>query len=278
MNTGNVSELVRAYFAAYESKDRSAVERLLSDDFTFTSPYDDRIDRRAYFDRCWPFSASIRAVRIDSLLENNGEAFVRYEISTNTGPAFRNAEYFLCDANRIRAIEVYFGSLPKGDDAAAVNAPPRFYSPQGGTPKYLCLVYQEEKKLDAMPQGDLDALVADCIDWVDDVEASGRHVCTAGLQSFRIATTVRNRNGNVTMTDGPFAETKEQLGGFTLIAARDFNEAIQLASKLPAARTGSVEVRPVLAFDAELADPIDRKVATAIRRKVERQRSQSSGD
>jgi hypothetical protein len=68
------------------------------------------------------------------------------------------------------------------------------------------------------------------------------------------------------MTDGPFAETKEHLGGFTLLRARDLNEAIQLASRLPAARIGSVEVRPVLEATADLTDPSDRKIAAALRR------------
>ena len=68
------------------------------------------------------------------------------------------------------------------------------------------------------------------------------------------------------MTDGPFAETKEQLGGFTLLRARDLNEAIQLASNLPVAKIGSVEVRPVLHSNAEFTDVVDRKVATALRR------------
>jgi ketosteroid isomerase-like protein len=268
MASSNNSGLVREYFAAYEAKDRKMVERLLSDAFTFTSPYDDRIDRRTYFEKCWPFSESVRVVRIEKLIEGDGDVFVRYEISTTTGAAFRNAEYFRCDAGRIKSIEVYFGSLPRNENVSAASVLPTLHSPQAGASKYLCLVYQEEKKLAAMPQGELDALVADCIDWVDDLDKSGRHVCTAGLQSFRIATTVRSRNGQVSTVDGPFTETKEQLGGFTLITARDFNEALQIASKLPAARTGSVEVRPVLAYDADLTDPVDRKVAAAIRRKV----------
>jgi hypothetical protein len=131
--------------------------------------------------------------------------------------------------------------------------------------KYLCLVYHEEGKLDALPQGELETVVGDCIDWTLELEKSGRHVFSAGLQSVRTATTVRIRDGNLSVTDGPFAETKEYLGGFTLLNARDLNEAIQLAAKLPAARVGSIEVRPLLEPDVELSDPLDRKIGAAIR-------------
>jgi hypothetical protein len=132
--------------------------------------------------------------------------------------------------------------------------------------KYLCLVYHEEEKLDALSQAQMDALVGACIDWVEDLEKTGHHIFSAGLQNVRTATTVRNRNGNLTLTDGPFAETKEVLGGFTLINARDLNEAIQIASKFPAARLGSMEVRPVLELDGELSGALDQKIGAAIRR------------
>src|SRR5262249_12041075 len=89
---------------------------------------------------------------------------------------------------------------------------------------------------------------------------------SAGLQSVRNAATVRHRDGKLSVTDGPFAETKEFLGGFTLINARDLNEALQLASKFPAARLGSMEVRPVLESDGEPACALDQKIASAIRR------------
>ncbi|HEV3085495.1 MAG TPA: YciI family protein [Gemmataceae bacterium] len=134
--------------------------------------------------------------------------------------------------------------------------------------KYLCLVYQEENKLNALSQGELDALVGDCIAWTLELEKSGRHIFSAGLQSFRGAATVRDRHGKLTITDGPFAETKEYLGGFTLLSARDLNEAIQLASRLPAARLGSIEVRPILGPDVELTDALDQKIGAAIRRKT----------
>ncbi len=132
--------------------------------------------------------------------------------------------------------------------------------------KYLCLVYHEEEKLDALSQPQMNALVGACIDWVEDLETTGHHVISAGLQSVRTATTVRHRNGKLSLTDGPFAETKEVLGGFTLINARDLNEAIQIASKFPAARVGSMEVRPVLELDGELTGALDQKIGAAIRR------------
>src|SRR5947209_3405679 len=134
--------------------------------------------------------------------------------------------------------------------------------------KYICLVYHEEGKLDALAQNELDALVGDCIAWTEELERQGHHIFSAGLQSVRQAATVRNRNGRLSMTDGPFAETKEQLGGFTLLDARDLNEAIRLAAMLPAARLGSVEVRPILEPDGGLTGALDQKVGAAIRRRL----------
>jgi hypothetical protein len=131
--------------------------------------------------------------------------------------------------------------------------------------KYICLVYQDEKKLEDMPQDQLAAIVGECGSWVGELEQGGYHVFSAGLQSVRTATTLRNRNGRLSMTDGPFAETKECLGGFTILSARDLNEAIQLASKLAAASGGSIELRPLLELDEELTDPLDQKIAAAIR-------------
>jgi hypothetical protein len=104
--------------------------------------------------------------------------------------------------------------------------------------KYLCLVYLDEKKLDTVADHECQACG-------DALKQSGHHVAAEALQSVHTATTVRVRNGKMTVTDGPFAETKEQLAGFYLIEAKDLNEAIQLAAKIPPARVGSVEVRPV---------------------------------
>ena len=130
--------------------------------------------------------------------------------------------------------------------------------------KYMCLVYHDEEKLKAMPTAELEQLMADCAAWLDDLQKSGRYVMSAALQTVRAASTVRSRDGTLSVTDGPFAETKEILGGFTLIEARDLNEAIQIASTLPAARINSIEVRPVLESAMDLSDPVDRKLAAAL--------------
>jgi hypothetical protein len=104
--------------------------------------------------------------------------------------------------------------------------------------KYLCLVYLEEQKLHAVPD-------SECATCGAGFRTSGLLIAAEALQPVETATTVRVRNGKVSITDGPFAETKEQLAGFYLIEARDLNDAIQAASKIPPAREGSVEVRPV---------------------------------
>ena len=104
--------------------------------------------------------------------------------------------------------------------------------------KYLCLVYSEEEKLDAIDD-------RECLAVSDELRLGGYRLAAEALQPVQTATTVRVRNGRLSLTDGPFAETKEQLAGFYLIEARDLNEAIQVASKIPPARVGSIEVRPV---------------------------------
>ena len=115
--------------------------------------------------------------------------------------------------------------------------------------KYLCLIYDEETVIDAMPKGEADAFMGEYMAFTDDIRASGQYIVGEALQPVATATTVRIRNGKLSTTDGPFAETKEQLGGFYLIEARDLNEAIQVAAKIPSARIGSIEVRPVVDFD-----------------------------
>ena len=104
--------------------------------------------------------------------------------------------------------------------------------------KYLCLVYLEKEKLRAVPD-------SECMTCGDGFRKSGLLVAAEALQPVETAATVRIRGGKVSVTDGPFAETKEQLAGFYLLDARDLNEAIQMAAKIPPAREGSVEVRPV---------------------------------
>jgi hypothetical protein len=111
--------------------------------------------------------------------------------------------------------------------------------------KYLCLIYIEEKKVDAMPKSEMNALMEETLAYNEALQMSGHFISTAGLQPVRMATTIRIRNGKASITDGPFAETKEVLGGFYVIEARDLNQAIQWASKSPSLRLGSVEVRPI---------------------------------
>jgi hypothetical protein len=111
--------------------------------------------------------------------------------------------------------------------------------------KYLCLVYDDERNLDAMSDGELEGLVAQCLAVDEELRKSGQVIASEALQPVQTATTVRVRNGKVSTVDGPFAETKEQLGGFFLIDAQDLDEAIQVAAKIPSARLGSIEVRPI---------------------------------
>lgn len=114
--------------------------------------------------------------------------------------------------------------------------------------KYLCLVYANEQELHSSPDSPHDS---ECHAYAQRVQESGRMLAAEALQSVQTATTVRMRGGKLGITDGPFAETKEQLAGFYLVEARDLNEAIQLAGHIPAARVGCVEVRPVRELDIQ---------------------------
>ena len=111
--------------------------------------------------------------------------------------------------------------------------------------RYLCLIYDEEKKLTSMSKNETEAFMGDYSAFTEAIKKSGHHLAGEALQPVQTATTVRVRNGKLVTTDGPFAETKEQLAGFYLIEARDLNEAIQVAAQIPPARVGSIEVRPV---------------------------------
>jgi len=117
--------------------------------------------------------------------------------------------------------------------------------------KYLCLIYDEEKKLGGMSKTESDAFMGEYFAFTEGIRKSGHYVAGEALQPVQTATSVRVRNGKVSTTDGPFAETKEQLGGFYMIEARDLNDAIQIASKIPSARLGTVEVRPVVDFSQQ---------------------------
>jgi hypothetical protein len=114
--------------------------------------------------------------------------------------------------------------------------------------KYLCLIYSNEQTLHSHPDSPRDD---ECFEYAQSIESSGRMMAAEPLESVQTATTARMRNGKVTITDGPFAETKEQLTGFYLIQARDLNEALQVAAHIPAARVGCVEVRPVRRLDLQ---------------------------
>ena len=111
--------------------------------------------------------------------------------------------------------------------------------------KFLCLAYEEEAKLNALSQSEWQALRQETLEYVETLRAKGQLIDTRPLQSATTASTVRIRGGRLSVTDGPFAETKEQIGGFFLIEAGDFDEALRIAAQWPSARIGSIEVRPV---------------------------------
>jgi hypothetical protein len=117
--------------------------------------------------------------------------------------------------------------------------------------KYLCLIYDDEKNMATMTKAQSDAFMGEYNTFTQDIQKSGHMIAGEALLPVNTATTVRVRNGKLSTTDGPFAETKEQLGGFYMIDARDLNEAIQVASRIPSAKTGSIEVRPIMVFDGQ---------------------------
>jgi hypothetical protein len=116
--------------------------------------------------------------------------------------------------------------------------------------KYLCLVYGEEKALDALSKGEVQILIDQSLAYDDVLRKSGHYLESAALEGVKTAKTVRVRNRKRLITDGPFAETKEQLLGFILIDAEDPNDAVEVAAKIPSASFGSVEVRPVLDLES----------------------------
>ena len=124
--------------------------------------------------------------------------------------------------------------------------------------KFLCFAYEEEGALNALSRSDWDALRAETIAYVDELRKSGHLIATHALQTVRTASTVRVRGGKALVTDGPFAEAKEMVGGYFLIEARDRDEALRLAAAWPSARIGAIEVRPI---EEEL--PSDRRYAPA---------------
>ena len=115
--------------------------------------------------------------------------------------------------------------------------------------QYLCLIYSEEATDPRPGSPEFDTLIAEYGAFGEEIESRGVHVGGNALQPVATATTVRVRDGKVETTDGPFAETKEQLGGYYLLDCKDLDEALELAAKIPSAKAGSIEVRPVMVFE-----------------------------
>ncbi|KAF1716917.1 hypothetical protein CSC74_08600 [Pseudoxanthomonas yeongjuensis] len=116
--------------------------------------------------------------------------------------------------------------------------------------QFLLLIYNDGSLLEAMPAGEFDRTMKDCIVHADELRADGKLLESQQLEAPATAKTVRIRNGRTTVVDGPFAETKEMLGGFNLIEAADMDEAVRIAGEFPWTKTGSVEVRPIRDFEA----------------------------
>jgi hypothetical protein len=120
--------------------------------------------------------------------------------------------------------------------------------------KYLCLVYYHEDVVDAMSDHEWKSLVGKCLECGEGLRASGHMIGGEALQPIETATTIKVRDGKVSATDGPFAETREQLAGFYYLEASDLDDAIRAASKIPPARFGSIEIRPVRDLQAIVGD------------------------
>ncbi|QKC81402.1 nuclear transport factor 2 family protein [Mesorhizobium sp. NZP2077] len=114
MAAKNRAQLIRRYFAAYQANERDVAEMMLTDDFTFTSPYDDAIDRATYFARCWPGSPAFKSITIERICEDADAAFVLYRCETVDGKTFRNTELHAFRDDRLRSVEVYFGAAYRG--------------------------------------------------------------------------------------------------------------------------------------------------------------------
>jgi hypothetical protein len=111
--------------------------------------------------------------------------------------------------------------------------------------KYLCLIYSDETIWPRLPKTESDQMMSEYLAFTASIKDSGHYLAGNRLQPTHSATSIRLRNGKLSTTDGPFAETKEQLGGYYLVEARDLNEAIRIASRIPGARVGTIEVRPI---------------------------------
>jgi hypothetical protein len=140
-----------------------------------------------------------------------------------------------------------------------VNHQPPFHHHSEKAMKYICLGYMEEKKWETMPESERNAFVDECCAYDDELRKAGHFVGGEALQSAQNAITLRWRNGKVTVTDGPFVETKEQLGGILVLEARDLNHAIQLMSKHPGVKAGPFEIRPAEDITAIVAESERRR-------------------
>ncbi|HMI88088.1 MAG TPA: YciI family protein [Polyangiaceae bacterium] len=116
------------------------------------------------------------------------------------------------------------------------------------TMQYLLLIYENEQNNAKMSKADGDKVMQEYFAFTKDIQDKKNYVAGEALQPIATATTVRVRDGKTVTTDGPFAETREQLGGYYLVEAKDLDEARSIAARIPAARTGSIEVRPVVKF------------------------------
>jgi len=115
--------------------------------------------------------------------------------------------------------------------------------------QYLLLIYDDESKMNEMSQAEQEAFGGEYFAFTDSIKQSGHFRAGEALQGVTTATTVRVRDGKTMTTDGPFAETREQLGGFYMVEAANLDDAIEVAKRIPSARTGSIEVRPIMAFE-----------------------------
>ena len=128
--------------------------------------------------------------------------------------------------------------------------------------KYVCLIYSEEKMWPKMSKSETDTIMAEYNQFTESIRSSGHYVAGEALQGTPTATSLRSRSGKLSTTDGPFAETKEQLGGFYLIEAKDLNEATRIAGRIPGVKYGTIEVRPVVDF-TQAPQPVKSLAGTA---------------
>ena len=133
--------------------------------------------------------------------------------------------------------------------------------------KYICLGYYDEKKWETMSDSERNAFMDECFAYDDELRRNGHFAGGEALDSARNATTLRYQNGKVSITDGPFTETKEQLGGILILEARDLNHAIQLMSKHPGVKAGPFEIRPAADLSDMVAESEQRRSTTNPRNK-----------